>query len=239
MADRMRVTSLIGSFPPTRETADDYTPARRQVLGRHGTPLVIEPSPGQFRSDAGLLPIRQLDGKIGFTKAFADASGDSATRNGPSTPSWGWSAPAPTASSLCGGAMGLLFATEPLASQSPSRRLRAPVSSTHSNTTRDRMLPARRHERTLIQTHKPGALLPAPRDFPRHGSGVRWSEEECRLRILDTRRSGSPLEGLSPGCSNLQQNAWKNVLFLRSVRSVECCKVVNRLAFGQDASWPS
>jgi hypothetical protein len=48
-------------------------PAGRPVLGRPGTPLVVEPSPSQFRSDAGLLPIRQLDGKIGLTQAFADA----------------------------------------------------------------------------------------------------------------------------------------------------------------------
>jgi hypothetical protein len=26
-----------------------------------GTPLVIEPSPGQLSSDAGLLPVRQFD----------------------------------------------------------------------------------------------------------------------------------------------------------------------------------
>jgi hypothetical protein len=41
-----------------------------------GTPLVIEPSPGQLTSDAGLLPIRQFDEQIGLTRAFADALDD-------------------------------------------------------------------------------------------------------------------------------------------------------------------
>jgi hypothetical protein len=34
---------------------------------------VIEPSPGQLTSDAGLLPIRQFDQRIGLTWAFAEA----------------------------------------------------------------------------------------------------------------------------------------------------------------------
>jgi hypothetical protein len=41
-----------------------------------GTPLVIEPSPGQLSSDAGLLPIRQFDHRIGLTRAFAGALDD-------------------------------------------------------------------------------------------------------------------------------------------------------------------
>jgi hypothetical protein len=44
-----------------------------QVLGFFGTPLVIEPSAGQLSGDAGLLPIRQFDQRIGLTRAFADA----------------------------------------------------------------------------------------------------------------------------------------------------------------------
>jgi hypothetical protein len=32
-----------------------------------GTPLVIEPSPGQLTRDAGLLPIRQFDEQIGLS----------------------------------------------------------------------------------------------------------------------------------------------------------------------------
>ena len=47
-----------------------------QVLDFFGTPLVIEPSSGQLSSDAGLLPIRQFDQRIGFTRAFADALDD-------------------------------------------------------------------------------------------------------------------------------------------------------------------
>ena len=44
-----------------------------QVLDFFGTPLVIEPSPGQLSGDAGLLPIRQFDQRIGLTRTFADA----------------------------------------------------------------------------------------------------------------------------------------------------------------------
>src|SRR4051812_40530134 len=44
-----------------------------QVLDFFGTPLVIEPSPGQLSSDAGLLPIRPFDQRIGLTRAVADA----------------------------------------------------------------------------------------------------------------------------------------------------------------------
>jgi hypothetical protein len=47
-----------------------------QVLDFFGTPLVIQPSPGQFSGDAGLLPIRQFDQRIGLTRAFADALDD-------------------------------------------------------------------------------------------------------------------------------------------------------------------
>jgi len=37
---------------------------------------VIEPSPGQLSCDAGLLPIRQFDQRIGLTRTFADALAD-------------------------------------------------------------------------------------------------------------------------------------------------------------------
>jgi hypothetical protein len=47
-----------------------------QVLDFFGTPLVIEPSPGQLSSDAGLLPVRQFDERIGLTRAFAQAIDD-------------------------------------------------------------------------------------------------------------------------------------------------------------------
>jgi hypothetical protein len=40
-------------------------PARQQCLAFLATPLVIEPSPGQLSSDAGLLPIRPFDQHIG------------------------------------------------------------------------------------------------------------------------------------------------------------------------------
>jgi hypothetical protein len=47
-----------------------------QVLDFFGTPLVIEPSQSQLSSDAGLLPIRQFDQRIGITRTFADALDD-------------------------------------------------------------------------------------------------------------------------------------------------------------------
>src|SRR6516162_1992605 len=47
-----------------------------QVLDFFGTPLVIEPSPGQLSGDAGLLPVRQFDQRIGLTPAFANALDD-------------------------------------------------------------------------------------------------------------------------------------------------------------------
>jgi hypothetical protein len=51
-------------------------PAWPQVLGFFGTPLVIEPSPGRLSGDAGLLPIRQYDERVGLTQTFADALDD-------------------------------------------------------------------------------------------------------------------------------------------------------------------
>ena len=40
------------------------------------TPVVIEPSTDQISSDAGLLPIRQLDERLGLTRQFAEALSD-------------------------------------------------------------------------------------------------------------------------------------------------------------------
>src|SRR5262249_13348349 len=47
--------------------------AWRQVLDFFGTPLVLEPSPGQLSSDAGLLPIRQFDRRVRLSRAHACA----------------------------------------------------------------------------------------------------------------------------------------------------------------------
>jgi hypothetical protein len=51
-------------------------PTWPQILDFFGTPRVIEPSPGQFSSDAGLLPIRQFDQRVGLTRANARALDD-------------------------------------------------------------------------------------------------------------------------------------------------------------------
>lgn len=52
-----------------------------QALFDFGTskPIVVEPSEAQISSDAGLLPFRQLDEQLGFTRQFARPSG---TRHG-------------------------------------------------------------------------------------------------------------------------------------------------------------
>jgi len=47
-----------------------------QILDFFGTPLVIEPASGQLSSDAGLLPVRQFDERLGLTRAFAAALDD-------------------------------------------------------------------------------------------------------------------------------------------------------------------
>jgi hypothetical protein len=52
-----------------------------QVLDFIGTPLVIEPSPAELSSDAGLLPLRQFDQRIGLTRAFTNALDDSRDAN--------------------------------------------------------------------------------------------------------------------------------------------------------------
>jgi hypothetical protein len=62
-------------FSPGRRTRI-IPPAWPQVLDFFGTPLVIEPSQGQLSSDAGLLPVRQFDERVGLTRAFADVLDD-------------------------------------------------------------------------------------------------------------------------------------------------------------------
>ena len=43
------------------------TLAWTQCLAFFGTPLVIEPSPGQLSGAAGLLPIRSFDQRMGLS----------------------------------------------------------------------------------------------------------------------------------------------------------------------------
>ncbi len=45
-----------------------------QVLDFFGTPLVIEPWPGQRPRDAGLLSPRRFDERVGLTRAFASGA---------------------------------------------------------------------------------------------------------------------------------------------------------------------
>jgi hypothetical protein len=51
------------------------TPAWPHVLDYFGTPLVLEPSPGQLSGDAGPLPVHQFGERIGLTRAHAEAVG--------------------------------------------------------------------------------------------------------------------------------------------------------------------
>jgi hypothetical protein len=46
-------------------------PSWPQSLDFFRTPLVIAPSHGQLSGDAGLLPVRQFDERIGLTRASA------------------------------------------------------------------------------------------------------------------------------------------------------------------------
>src|SRR5258705_13750134 len=61
MADRMCVTSLIGILPAALFDFDFFEPL----------PIRIEVSDAPLTSDAGLLPLRQFDERIGLTKQFA------------------------------------------------------------------------------------------------------------------------------------------------------------------------
>jgi hypothetical protein len=51
-------------------------PAGPHVLDFFGTPLAIEPSPGQLSGGAGPLPVRQFDERIGLTRSFAGTLDD-------------------------------------------------------------------------------------------------------------------------------------------------------------------
>jgi hypothetical protein len=51
-------------------------PDWQETLDFFGTPLVLEPSAGQLSSDAGLLPVRQLDERLGLTQSFATVLND-------------------------------------------------------------------------------------------------------------------------------------------------------------------
>ncbi len=43
---------------------------------RGSKPIIVQPSAEQISSDAGLLPFRQLDERIGLTRQFAEALTD-------------------------------------------------------------------------------------------------------------------------------------------------------------------
>jgi hypothetical protein len=51
-------------------------PVWQDTLDFFDRPLVLEPSRGQLRSDAGLLPFRQLDQRLGLTRDFAAVLND-------------------------------------------------------------------------------------------------------------------------------------------------------------------
>jgi hypothetical protein len=51
-------------------------PAWQRTLAFFGRPIVVEPSHAALSGDAGLLPIRQFDQRIGLTLAFAQALDD-------------------------------------------------------------------------------------------------------------------------------------------------------------------
>jgi hypothetical protein len=68
------------------------------VLDFFGTPLVIEPLPGQLTSHAGLPPVRPFDERLGLTRAFTDPLDDPRDPASLRTPSGRWFAPGSTVS---------------------------------------------------------------------------------------------------------------------------------------------
>src|SRR5271166_3054600 len=64
-------------FHPPGDSSMSVQPAWQQGLDFFpDRPIVIEPSRAALSSDAGLLPIRQFDDRIGLTQAFANALHD-------------------------------------------------------------------------------------------------------------------------------------------------------------------
>src|SRR5262245_14443918 len=51
-------------------------PAWQATFDFYDLPVVVAPAAGQLTSDAGLLPFRQLDQRLGLTAAFAQALND-------------------------------------------------------------------------------------------------------------------------------------------------------------------
>ena len=47
-------------------------PAWQEYLDFFGRPVLLGPSQGHHSGDAGLVPVRQLDERIGLTQAFAE-----------------------------------------------------------------------------------------------------------------------------------------------------------------------
>jgi hypothetical protein len=50
--------------------------AWQQTIASFALPEVVEPSQGQRTSEAGLLPTREFDQRVGLTQAFAGALDD-------------------------------------------------------------------------------------------------------------------------------------------------------------------
>src|SRR5262245_20788585 len=109
---------LPGSGSVHRRQPLSIPPAWSQILPFFETPLVIEPSPGQRSGDAGLRPVNPSGRRSGLTRAFADAlvGPCNPERTGP--PSWGWSAPASTASRPAMLARTAMIPSDPIPSSS-------------------------------------------------------------------------------------------------------------------------
>jgi hypothetical protein len=75
-AQRKRIPTLARRAEALRWLSSRQQGRRGRRCGYLGTPLVIEPSPGQLASDAGLLPVRPIDQCVGPTRAFADTLDD-------------------------------------------------------------------------------------------------------------------------------------------------------------------
>src|SRR5208282_6065705 len=69
---RVRLTCCDDKVSNTaRRPMTSIQPVWQESLDFFGIPLVVEPSAAQLSSDAGLLPFRQLDERLGLTRSCA------------------------------------------------------------------------------------------------------------------------------------------------------------------------
>jgi hypothetical protein len=73
--ERPQVSILLNrqAYSAARETANEFTIRLGTIARLFGMPFIIDPSAGQLSGDAGLIPNRQFDERVGLSRVFADA----------------------------------------------------------------------------------------------------------------------------------------------------------------------